>query len=71
MEIGFAGIIELRAKATIVDTLGHTTTLERRVWSHGFESAGKNIGDWVRLIQALSGVRDVALNANSAQPKRE
>lgn len=64
-----AGIIELRAKATVVDTLGHATTVEHRVWSHGFESTGKNISDWVRLIQALSGVKDVALNANSAQLK--
>lgn len=54
------GIIELRAKATVTDTTGKTTTVERRAWSHGFQSTGNNINDWAQLIQTLAGVNDTS-----------
>lgn len=55
---GLDGIIELRAKATVTDTKGKTSVLEHRVWSHGFQSAGREVDDWLPLIHVLSGVRD-------------
>ena len=56
-----AGITELRAKANVTDTAGRTTVVERRVWSHGFQSTGKNVEEWIRLIQALSGVSETSV----------
>lgn len=57
---GAGRIVELRAKATITDTRGKTRVLEHRVWSHGFQSKGKDVKDWLPLIQALSGLKDKA-----------
>jgi hypothetical protein len=68
---GSGSIVELRAKATVTDTRGQTRVLEHRVWSHGFESPGKDVDDWLRLIQALSGLRDKsAILAPERKPRK-
>lgn len=64
------GLIELRAKATMTDTKGKTAVVEHRVWSHGFQSAGSNVDEWVSLLQALAGLQDRSLLISRRPGKR-
>jgi hypothetical protein len=55
---GSTGIIECRAKASVADTKGKTAIVERRLWSHGFQSTINTIDECASLVQTLTGLKD-------------
>jgi hypothetical protein len=57
---GSQGIVELRAKATLTDVNGKTSTEEHQVWSHGF-SPITSVREATDLVQSLTRLKDSAV----------